>query len=921
MAQRCEPFEIEVHERRGDVYPVTAQFEGASWHGEIAAALPLFSQKEIEQALDWFGRGFIDRAYAQEFGARLFSTLFPPPIREGFRATYERVAADGRGLRLVLTLPPDLAPLPWELMYDAEGRHGFLARSQTTPLVRRLPEMPLSNELPAEGPLRVLVVAASPTGYTPIDGGQETDALTRSLAGARVGTGETLVAAGRDLLRNRSWRAGMLRLQDRRRVTVDLLPHASRKTLQEKMIAANAAEHPYHVIHFIGHAAADADGSWLLLEDDNGRPDIVPADEFAELAASPAVSLVLLNACQTAAALDLFNGAAQAFLRRGIPAVIGMQVPILEQTALDFAREFYAFWAAGESIEASLAYARRLMTRGANSAVADWSIPVLYMGPTEGLSLKLHAAPRSPWRRVLAVLSVLLVTVIPTAYFYLNLLPKAPARMNGVFNVAVAEFGQVQDRTAGGVSKIEDGKWLSQQVAEKLANRLAEIGDLAGDVQLRYDTVGIVSGDTPQARQAYVAQLAQEINADVVVYGNIDRGRLPAEFVPEFYISPRLTGAEEVTGPGSFGAPITITLPLAHPDNRAQLKAQVLPRLEALTEFMYGMAFYKAKELDLALQQFELARAVPQWRDAPGAGKEILYLWIGTVLIGRAHAGQAAGCPLETGAGLDNWACARLAYENALELNPGFARAHIGLGNFWADQAEKQRGGQVVVICQAYDLALEAYRQALDPKLAAEDTAQVALKTRFNIGLAYANAYRNGCSEEAYGQAKEHLTAALSLRASGPDTPLTRDIGARAAYHLGLIEARAGQHAAAVNAFAQAIQLAEPASDYEDTWQAIRWQAHLQSGYACMALARAGDAAQWRSALADFSGVVARYEARQYADGLIVGAAYTGQGLVQEALDDRAAALKSYQRALTVPGIDQQTAAEAAELAAALGGQ
>jgi hypothetical protein len=95
MVRTYEPFVIEVDELEGGAFPVEAEFRGTSWSGSIPASLPLLTGQEVRQALTWLERGFIDRDYAQDFGERLFRTLFPNPIREGFRLAYERVAPAG----------------------------------------------------------------------------------------------------------------------------------------------------------------------------------------------------------------------------------------------------------------------------------------------------------------------------------------------------------------------------------------------------------------------------------------------------------------------------------------------------------------------------------------------------------------------------------------------------------------------------------------------------------------------------------------------------------------------------------------------------------------------------------------------------------------------------------------------------------
>lgn len=900
MFQQYVPFVIQVGEQSADGYPETAEFQGAARSATIPAELPLLTPQEIEQALRWLERGFIDRDYAKDLGARLFATLFSGPIYTLFREASANAQQQNRGIRIVLELPPALATLPWELMYAGEDGHGFLARSDTAPLVRHFTDIPIPHSLPKNSPLRILVLIASPRGYAPVSGTEELEQLTKSLARRRLSAADLTWLMAERLLRARSLPEFVQSLRRRSLVEIDVLANATRTEVQQKLLEARNSDRNFHIIHFIGHGASDGGGR-LLLESSAPDPvDWITAEDFAELIDQPTVNLVVLNACQSAATLDLFNGVAQAILRRGIPAVVGMQVQVLDRTAVEFAREFYGAWAAGEPVESALAYARRLLGRGKRGAAIDWGIPILYMGPIESLRLSLEkpeVPPALRWlQRVAALLLFLVVTAIPTAIFYRGLLPPEPERMTKLFNVAVADFGQVEGATAP-ARQSEDGELLSELAFDKLKTRFDQIADLAGDVGLQHAYIGIVPGDTTAARQLAAAELAQKLNADVVVYGNIDTSQLPAHFTPEFYISPRLTGAEESTGPGAFGAPVNVLLPLANsPDNRSRLAGEFIPRMEALTEFMFGLAFFKADLPTEALNQLELARQVKQWPDTPGNGKEVLYLWIGSSLLKRALQGdgiEGPPCPTIAPEASDDWACAQAAYERALGLNPRFARAHIGLGKVWEDQAKRIRLGREIIDCQAYLYAVDEHRKALAPDMEAAETAFVHLKAYLNIGLDYANSYRNGCGDQFYTPALEYLQLAAAEYAKNATVPLVRELGARTFYQLGLVYQSAGKYADALSALTQVTVIAEPDKDgYEDPWQAIRWAAQLQRGVTFARLAEAGNATQWQEALAAYRKVTDRYQEGKYFEAAVISDAYYGTGAAYIAMGQPLQALE-----------------------------
>jgi tetratricopeptide (TPR) repeat protein len=506
-----------------------------------------------------------------------------------------------------------------------------------------------------------------------------------------------------------------------------------------------------------------------------------------------------------------------------------------------------------------------------------------------------------------AVLSaVIIATVLSSGFFAERLSPPTPVVMNApsapkpteppspvamteLFNVAVADFGQVDDLTTGAARESEDGQWLADKAFELMVLRVPEIPQLSGDVELQHEYISFIPGDTPETRQEAAAEQAQEINADVLIYGYLVVGQLPVTFVPEFYVSPRLTGAEELMGANAFGSEMLVRLPIENTDNKAKLKADLIPRFEALTEFMFGLALFKADEPDLALQQLELARSVPEWGEEE-EGKEILYLLIGSTLNKRALEGEEVEgftCPIEGHEESDDWACARAAYEKALALNPKYGRAHIGLGKLWFDQAKQTRGGKTFYVCSAYERAVEAYRRALDPTMEATTTAYVDVRTYFNIGSAYATAYRNRCGEQFYPLAAENLTWAVAAYEENPDVRLLREAGAKAYYQLGLIHVTAEKYTAAVDALTQAVSVAEPDDVYEEGWQVVRWYAYNQLGHAYSELAEAGDDARWQDAIDAYSKAVAGYDEEAFASTAYhgVGVAYARAGQHAEALE------------------------------------
>jgi hypothetical protein len=97
------------------------------------------------------------------------------------------------------------------------------------------------------------------------------------------------------------------------------------------------------IVHFSGHGAGE-DG--IVLEDETGNATFVQADMLAsmfKLFASKGVESVLFNACYSEVQAEAVS--------KYIPYVIGMNKPIGDKAAIDFAVAFYDALGAGESME------------------------------------------------------------------------------------------------------------------------------------------------------------------------------------------------------------------------------------------------------------------------------------------------------------------------------------------------------------------------------------------------------------------------------------------------------------------------------------------------------------------------------------------------------------------------------------------
>jgi hypothetical protein len=79
---------------------------------DVEEALVSWDEQSRQQALE-------QEQVIQHLGERLFDGLFTGSVRRPYDATLNQAARQHKGLRLKLCIePPELALVPWELLYD-----------------------------------------------------------------------------------------------------------------------------------------------------------------------------------------------------------------------------------------------------------------------------------------------------------------------------------------------------------------------------------------------------------------------------------------------------------------------------------------------------------------------------------------------------------------------------------------------------------------------------------------------------------------------------------------------------------------------------------------------------------------------------------------------------------------------------------
>ncbi len=300
-----------------------------------------------------------------ELGGALFEAVFGEEVLLAWTRSQDatRDAGEGLRLRLQLTDAPQIAGLPWELLFDRRT-NSYPAQSERTPLVRYLEVPHPPRPLTVDGPLRILVILSSPTDLPELDVEAEWRRMQDMLA--------TRVAAGA--------------------VQLDRLPSPTTTEL-----ASWLRSHEVHVLHVIGHGDFDEgqQEGVLYFCDEYGRSVAVPPAVLGPyLHDHDPLRLVFLNACQSGrlGAADPFSGMAQRLVQQDCTAVVAMQFPISDGAATAFTGEFYAALADGMPVDQAVTSARKGLLAGYAS---EWATPVLYLNAPDGQVFD-GVAPRTP---------------------------------------------------------------------------------------------------------------------------------------------------------------------------------------------------------------------------------------------------------------------------------------------------------------------------------------------------------------------------------------------------------------------------------------------------------------------------------------------------------------------------------------------
>jgi CHASE2 domain-containing sensor protein len=362
-------FDLYIESKVGETYPVRVKSETlGEADGVFTLAAECVNNADQLKNLRAIVQGI---NLPETFGVALHGSLFQQDVGRMLERCLGNVLADDeKGMRIRLILaPPEIAALPWEFLYD-KGSKCFLSTSGKTPVTRYINLNEPIKALKTAPPVKVLVVIPKASG---LNVEEEKRLILKALSGLDTVQAEVLEGE----------------------VTRDRISRA-------------LVEDEYHILHFIGHGTFDGSQGYLAINAETGGHDMISADAFADFFRTyPSLKLIVLNACQGAEGSETnqLAGVAPQLVARGIPAVIAMQYPISDPTALKFASEFYLKLCKGVNrgqVDMAISHARnRIHMDIANEPVA-FATPVLFMRSDTGVifDLQQHTHFYNPLRKL-----------------------------------------------------------------------------------------------------------------------------------------------------------------------------------------------------------------------------------------------------------------------------------------------------------------------------------------------------------------------------------------------------------------------------------------------------------------------------------------------------------------------------------------
>jgi hypothetical protein len=359
-----------------------------------------------------------------------------------------------------------------------------------------------------------------------------------------------------------------------------------------------------------------------------------------------------------------------------------------------------------------------------------------------------------------------------------------PATMPpGAFNVAVAEFSQIDGPGREGVTP--DSALISRTLFTTIQGELQALSadyravvwhDSMSLLQKRA-RIGPIAGATVEDRSLAACQRATELGADLIVYGVLDAGSSPALLRLQFCVrNPSrdrdMGNLAELQAVDRLGGPVQVELPLS--DVQSSVNPPLRVRTTLLAKLVVGLRYELAtnpnhtSNLRRAQSVFTDALRYVEQQDAAATrdnGGDLVQYFIGreSFLLAQEQSTSAS----EKQRLLDH---ARAALEQATALNPQYARAWSALGSVYYARtrllARPQRlaTDDLAQAIGAYQSAIAAAQLAGNSSAEAEARLALALSEWLQgDAYLYQTPSDTGSAEAAFARADQQIEIGAAL--------------------------------------------------------------------------------------------------------------------------------------------------------------
>lgn len=309
----------------------------------------------------------------------------------------------------------------------------------------------------------------------------------------------------------------------------------------------------------------------------------------------------------------------------------------------------------------------------------------------------------SPFRDIkqLLVFSVILLLVVGGIYlsYWYSVQPR---KMKGKFNIAIAQFGEIKGKDIVPTT-------LSTEIGNSLRNYLetefnASNFDLAVDVSNKNMPLVIENADAED--------LANQVNATIVIYGTVYVQNGEAKLTPRFYVSPNFD-VSELIGETKLAKPIIFNI--ATLNDQEKVEQDLKTQSSILANFTYSLIYLSDSNFEDAFICAQKAIKTAESLSVPFAGQENLYLI-------AAHAKSAQ----------KEYDISNQMLDKALNINSNYARAHIARGNIYYLMATNTKPLDSILL----DKALKEYQYAYEAQDQPQ-SANIPIKAHMSIGNIY----------------------------------------------------------------------------------------------------------------------------------------------------------------------------------------